>query len=395
MITRSGRRLLGGSIALLVAGRVLGLVELAVVAAAGLLALGVAVLRARFLRPDIEVTRTVRPTRVHVGGTSRVEVAVANRGRRPTAVMTLLDRVNGLPGAELHVAPLQPGEQNAAAYHLPAKRRGLVRLGPVEATVADPLGLARRTRPVADVAEVTVLPPIDDISPMGRTAGREVVAGAAARPLPGRGGDDFHALRPYVVGDDLRRVHWPSSARTGELVVRHDEDQQRGRATILLDTRRLVGDLDLFDRMVSAAASIAAAQWRRRDPIRLVTTSGGDTGWVAGEAGFDALLERLAVAEADGPPPMPSIMSLLGRGAGQVVAVVGRISPRDLAQIHAARSALTDLLVVRFTAGREHTAAGRLRIVDVAPTTPFPAAWDEVRNRRAPTVTGAGAGAAR
>jgi uncharacterized protein (DUF58 family) len=92
------------------------------------------------------------------------------------------------------------------------------------------------------------------------------------------GGDEFHSLRPYVIGDDLRRVHWPSTARRDELTVRQDERHQQGRTTVLLDVRRAVHTDESFERAVSAAASLLVAAVRRGDEVRLVATDRTDSG---------------------------------------------------------------------------------------------------------------------
>ena len=76
------------------------------------------------------------------------------------------------------------------------------------------------------------------IRPLPQTHGRDPHAGAEHPNAVARSGEDFYALRPYVVGDDLRRVHWPSTARHDELMVRQDELPWQGRATVLLDVRR-------------------------------------------------------------------------------------------------------------------------------------------------------------
>jgi uncharacterized protein (DUF58 family) len=108
------------------------------------------------------------------------------------------------------------------------------------------------------------------------------------------GGDEFHSLRPYVIGDDLRRVHWPSTARRDELTVRQDERHQQGRTTVLLDVRRAVHTEATFERAVSATASLLVAAEVRGDEIRLVTTEGTDSGYGAGASVLAAMLEFLA-----------------------------------------------------------------------------------------------------
>ena len=171
-----------------------------------------------------------------------------------------------------------------SAYRLPTERRGLIGIGPLPVVVADPFGLAgvavrgrrhhraHRAPPRSTTSSPRRWPAATSRSPV-----------SASAPLAASAGDDFAALREYVVGDDLRRVHWPSSARHGDLLVRQDEVHWQGRTTVVLDTRGHTHTDDTFEAAVSAAASVIAASWKRRDLVRLVTTAGWDSGIDAGQ----------------------------------------------------------------------------------------------------------------
>ena len=102
------------------------------------------------------------------------------------------------------------------------------------------------------------------------TTGNDPLAGAEHPNSLGRGGEDFYALREYVVGDDLRRVHWPSTARHDDLMVRQDELPWQGRATVLVDVRASTNTAESLELVISAAASIVASSARRQDLVRLV-----------------------------------------------------------------------------------------------------------------------------
>ena len=173
-----------------------------------------------------------------------MEVLVRNRGRRRTPVLTLRDGVTGTGGAELLLAPLERSGRVRAAYRLPTRRRGVITVGPLEVELGDPFGLARAAVIAAPASTLVVYPAVDDVPAASRSDGMD----PHGWRTPGlqTGGDEFHSLRPYVIGDDLRRVHWPSTARRDELTVRQDERHQQGRTTVLLDVRRAVHtDVDL------------------------------------------------------------------------------------------------------------------------------------------------------
>ena len=150
---------------------------------------------------------------------------------------------------------------------------------------------------------------------MPLSAGNDPLAGSEHPNALGRGGEDFYALRAYVVGDDLRRVHWPATARHDELMVRQDELPWQGRTTVVIDDRAGVHTAESFERMISAAASILVAGTRRQDLVRLVTASGSDSGFGAGHAHVEGLLEALACIEPQGGTDLA--------GAGEVLGATG------------------------------------------------------------------------
>ncbi|HAS11822.1 MAG TPA: hypothetical protein DCS55_15100, partial [Acidimicrobiaceae bacterium] len=167
--TRTGLAVGIASAALVVAGRVLGLAELyAIGAAVGLLAL-VCGLWVALRRLDIVVTRSVRPSRVHVGNPCTVAIQVRNRAGRATPVLRLLDPVTGTAGADLLLAPIGLRRTTDVAYRLPTTKRGIVTVGPMQVAMSDPFGLASTRNPAAPTVEVTVLPRVDDIPPLPRS----------------------------------------------------------------------------------------------------------------------------------------------------------------------------------------------------------------------------------
>src|SRR5439155_1191309 len=125
-----------------------------------------------------------------------------------------------------------------AAYRLPTERRGVFALGPLEISRSDAFGLAATSTVAAPATQLTVYPHIDVIAPLPHTIGHDPYAGTDHPNALGNLGEDFYALRPYELGDDLRRVHWKSTARADELMIRQDEMPWQGRVTVLLDHRR-------------------------------------------------------------------------------------------------------------------------------------------------------------
>jgi uncharacterized protein (DUF58 family) len=391
--------LLGGAAAVL-SGRLLGLIELYVIGAGCAALVGLAVTRVAGTRLRLEVGRHVSPRRVHAGQPARVELTVRNQADRRTPVLRLHDPVSGTQGATVFLAPVEDGATMRSAYRLPTDHRGVVAIGPLGVVVSDPFGMASVTADAAPQTELIVLPRIDEIVPPPPSIGDEPLAGLRVASLAASGGDDFAALRDYVVGDDLRRVHWPSSARHDDLLVRQDEVHWQGRTTVVLDTRvHTHRGHDSFEVAVSAAASVIAAAWRRRDLVRLVTTAGFDSGIAAGQAHAEALLEFLAAVHAVQPGSLIGVLEGLGRSAtgASVVCIVGDVGDPELRALVTLGGRVGSATVV--TVHRSAPTGGATPgvshpdVVAVKPDRPFADAWNLAmagkRRRRRGAIAGA------
>jgi hypothetical protein len=145
--------------------------------------------------------------------------------------------------------------------------------------------------------------------------------------------------RAYRDGDELRRVHWRSTARYGELMVRREEQRWRNRAMVLLDTRRDAhsgsGVSSSFEFAVSAAASIGVHLARSGMDGQLVT----DQGPVSGTGVFeDVLLDALSVMSMSrGESLAGGLAAMRASGGGLLIVVAGRMSAAVARQLAAAR----------------------------------------------------------
>lgn len=373
MPTRAGWAMLGLSIGTIVAGRLLALLELFVLGGIGVALCLLAVLVVR--RPDgLTITRTFHPERLHAGSTGRVDLAISNRSRRRSPVAVLRGPLADGTEATIWIPPLRGGSHHRAIHTMPASRRGPQRIDAITIDRTDPLGLARRNRIAVPEGTLLVLPRIDQFKAATGSHGLATGDGPAD-PSDSRSGasDDFSALRPYVHGDDLRRVHWRSSARTEELIVRENEPLADGHVTILLDVRPgarggrsdpvvatsgptvarpgSAAD-DPLERAISAAAGMVEQQAHRGGRLRLVTTAGDDSGVLEARSGRDRLLEHLAwivptenAAALDGPAArlVPTIV-FTARPDASLGALVTSLRPRppvyafvtDDGELHAA-----------------------------------------------------------
>lgn len=348
MLTRSGFATLLVSVMILAAGRVFGLPELFVLGAGGLIILILAMVIVVARRLQVEVSRQLSPPRVHAGNPCRVDLLLRNRSRLPSPVVRLRDDVSGTQGVELLVAPMRHNAGTQAVYRLPTDRRGLVEVGPLRLTVTDPFGLARITTTGDREVALIVYPRIDVLAPVRRSSGSDLERQTVQQQHVSHTGDDFYALREYVVGDDLRRVHWPSSARHDELMVRQDEVPWHGRLTVMLDCRTLTPPA-AFEAMVSAAASVAVASSERGDQVRVVTTDGQDTGYGTGPHHLTAILGTLALVAQTDHALSDSLDRLTQAGSsGAVVAVTSGEDQLDSAIIRRAAAAFRRRVIVLF-----------------------------------------------
>ena len=218
------------------------------------------------------------------------------------------------------------------------------------------------------------------------------MAGAEHPNALGRSGEDFYALRKYVVGDDLRRVHWPSTARYDDLMVRQDELPWQGRASVLVDIRRATNTDESLELVVSAAASIINASQRRQDLIRLITTDGSDSGFAAGHAHVEAIMEHLAAIEASHDAAFRRVVDRVARSAtgGALIAVVANMAQGEVDNLVRLRKRFGSVTIVQFDPSSWATPASgappstvRDGVLRITGDRPFADAWNQtLRPRR-------------
>ncbi|QNP75840.1 DUF58 domain-containing protein [Streptomyces roseirectus] len=311
-MTSTGWGALVGGAVLVAVGYAFGYGEAAALGAVCLLAVVGAVLWA-VPAPVLRVERVV-PGRVRRGDPAEAVVVLGNTGTRTRRGLRVVER-----DVVVEVPALRGGAAHEVRYALPTGRRGRVEVGPVRVERGDPLGLVRRTRVYGGSERLLVRPRVRELA---------VLAGGRVRhgegPVSG-GADDgaaFHALRAYVLGDDLRRVHWRSTARTGTLMVRQTADVPLPLTTLVLDTRRAsYGSAEEFEVAVECAASVAYAAARSRFPVRVVSEAGVV---LAGGGDGEAVLDALAVVRWSRAGGGASFEGLeRHRGGGVLVVVTG------------------------------------------------------------------------
>ncbi|MBK8460832.1 MAG: DUF58 domain-containing protein [Micropruina sp.] len=253
-ITPLGRWALGTSLVAVIAGLWLGWAELlglALVLSTAVLA-GVGFI---FGRPSYQVTVNLASLRVVVGEHAVGDIVVRSASDRSVAP-SVIELPVGRAIASFPVPRLAPGQEHEELFTIPTQRRAVLPLGPVRSVRQDPLELLRREVAWTEPGVIYVHP---------RTARLDNASTGLIRDLEGLATKDlsnddvsFHALREYVPGDDLRNVHWRSTARTSKLMIRQFEETRRSQFVILLDTRLAdYGNADEFELGISIAASLS------------------------------------------------------------------------------------------------------------------------------------------
>jgi uncharacterized protein (DUF58 family) len=261
MLTDRGIGLAGGAGGLWLASRGFGVDELQIAAVATLALLLLSVLAVRLSSARLTVDRSVRPTRLFHDAEAQLALVIHNRSRLPTTAMELEDLAPAAlasQGARMRLGSLPPLASRTMAYRLRGHQRGRFEVGPLVARLYDPFGLAKRRVELSGTSELVVYPRIWTLSdeiPLGGVTG-----GGQGRTRPLATGEDLAHVREYVRGDDLRKVHWATTAHRGRLMIRQPEAPRDPRATLLLDARdqvhRGVGPASSLETAVSAAASV-------------------------------------------------------------------------------------------------------------------------------------------
>lgn len=276
MLAGRGVAVVAAGIAMWIAARLLGSPGLEVVAVGIAVLPFVASAAAKRGSKHLVVRRRLSDVRVGPGTRVTVSVEVENRTALGTSFLLIEDRLPTPLGraARLVLGGVRGRSTETATYTLVPQARGRYLLGPLVVNASDPFALSRLRLEYDDREELLVTPEIEDLGATPDPASGPSFGASRARQLF-RTGEEYYTMRQYQEGDDLRRIHWPSVARTGELMIRQDESTRRAGGLVFLDTRAAaLGRTHTpgFERGVSAAASIGVLLARRGFVLRLGTT---------------------------------------------------------------------------------------------------------------------------
>ncbi len=361
-------------------------------------------------RYRLALVRTVTPQLVAAGQPARVSLALSNEGRSPNGVLLLEDHVPYVLGTRPRfvVEGIGSGWRQSVTYQVRSDVRGRFEIGPMSVRVTDPFGLVELGRAFRTTVPLTVTPRTVAL-PQIPLGGAWTGSGDNRPRAFATGSAEDVTVREYRQGDDLRRVHWRSSARLGELMVRREEQPWQSRATLVLDNRlqahRGQGIASSLEAAVSAAASIAVHLSHRGFAVRLVTALGEDAAshaWHLRDTDLNTgpLLEALAVVQAVQQPHLDTGWLAEGAHGGLTVAVFGGLVATDMPVLrrmqHQAGSALAIALDVDAWLGAP-AGEGATRVlgqqgwraVPLGPRDRLDAVWQELGHTSAHSSRGA------
>lgn len=293
--------------------------------------------------------RTIDPPRVTLGERMQARLAVAKAGRLAIGLLRFEDTVprelGRRPRFTLHT--MAGDWRRELTYPLMGLARGRYRVGPLLVRAVDPFGLARIDRRFRASNEVLVTPQVVPLSQLANAAGNNA-SGESTPQKIGLVGHDDVLVREYRDGDDVRRIHWRSTARKGEIMVRREEQAWDPSVTVLLDSRASAhagsGRTASFEWAVSAATSIAhhlignGFRLVMADADGLVPTASAEDPHAAREAVLLAMTDE-GLSDRDGLEA--AIEANTSHSGEMLIAVLGRLTRPDVTALATARRGRT------------------------------------------------------
>lgn len=330
----------------------------------------------------LSVTRT-GPVRAEEGDAAVFHVDVQNHGLLPRFMVQVVDQLPfagpdpgrpELTDTVLGVIVAVPGSgRKRFTAVLACEKRGLYRLGPVGLTSSFPLGLVQAHRNDGhDIHSLTIYPTLFPILDLPLNGAPSLLHRGDYRLQRGTGASEFTNLREYQRGDSPRHVHWPTTARTNELMVKEYEPQASACLHIILDCQTAsnlgTGRHATFEYAARIAGSIARFATSANLGVRLTASADHAQHIPAGrgEMQFTAIMDALAVIDADTSRPYASVLERIDCLPGETLVLflssAAHQDPATLQALALLRSRRAHLLAIVFdaatflpdTAGPQH-----------------------------------------
>ncbi len=261
------------------------------------------------------VCERVSPETADENGRSLITVTVRNEGHFPKFYLRAIDtlprfvRYAGSPEADsVFLVKLWPGEAGRIKYLIEPQKRGQHKIGPLLIQATDAFGFSELYQKVESYAEILVYPEILPVSPSLLSSGA-ATGWRDEEDARSRGnGTDFTGVREYRPGDELRRINWKTTARTGTLAVTEYTQGYASDVVLILDRDGNayedsgVGKLSAFEYGVKIATAVAATALRQGSKVNISSTGLHSERMLelTGNEELALMLDRFARIEADG-----------------------------------------------------------------------------------------------
>lgn len=316
-LSTRGRTFIAVGVLALLTGLLLGVVDLQRVGVLLVVLPVPAWLAVRQSRSGLRVGHAVSPARIVVGDQAEVRLVLGNPQAFGTGPLRITEAVPGGRPLRFSVAGVRGRQRRTVAYPLPTLRRGRYLVGPTTVIASDPFGLVTADTRSTDTAELVVQPHTVPLAALTLPIAWRDGAATLSHSV-GAGGSDDASVRAFRDGDDLRKIHWRSTAKSGELMVRQEERPWHGESLILLDTRSVsypslpgAEESPAFEWAISAAASIGVHLASRGRRVTVVT-GGGQVAHDEATPILDLLADTEPALRAD-LDPLAGALNRLGR----------------------------------------------------------------------------------
>lgn len=320
-LTLRGRCFLAAGTALVASGMLLGFRDITRI---GVLVCGLPLailLLTRRQRLGLVTTRTVVPTILPMDQWCEVTLTVENPGAETTPILMAEEQFDYALGdrPRFLIPRMATGASHQVTYRVRSSVRGRHHLGPLGLRIKDPFDLTLALAVVHGRSEVIVLPRIVPLN-SGSISGGLGNEGSIPHMIALHGEDDV-SVREYRDGDDLRRIHWPATAKTGDLMVRQEDRPATRRVVLVVDDRAANGHTPRssasFEWAITAAASISQLLMANSATSTHLVLGGTAFGGQGGDVlSPEVALTEMAVAELHEPAAFTVGLELAADAAG-------------------------------------------------------------------------------
>lgn len=339
LLTARGKMLLVAGLATTLASMLLGQRDVLWLGLLLILLPAIAVLYIARTRLRLTCERDFDRGEIPVGETLEATLALEKRGNLPAGLLLFEEHIPPALGRRprFGVNNVAGSWRREVSYPLEGRQRGRYRIGPLLVRSRDTFNLVKFDRQFTATAEVLVTPRIHPLGAMGNLLGRGTTGETRPQRLGVTGSDDV-LIREYRQGDDRRRIHWRSTARRGEMMVRREEQAWDPSVTIILDSRAAAhggpGRESSFEYAVSCAASMALHFLGNGFAVDLFD-SGGPMLPRDIDRTYTTSRQHIMHSFTDAQPRSEQTMaeglesSMIGQQGRLTVAVTGRLTPAD------------------------------------------------------------------